>query len=60
MLRRIVGPQVAAAAVLFGEVLDGEAAERVGLAYECVDDDALADTAHDDRRTRCRWRRASS
>ena len=41
MLRRIVGPQVAAAAVLFGEVLDGEAAERVGLAYRCVDDDAL-------------------
>ena len=46
MLRRIVGPQVAAAAVLFGEVLDGEAAERVGLAYKCVDDDALAETAH--------------
>ncbi len=38
MLRRIVGPQVAAAAVLFGEVLDGPAAERVGLAYRCVDD----------------------
>ncbi|HTN79477.1 MAG TPA: enoyl-CoA hydratase [Acidimicrobiales bacterium] len=46
MLRRIVGPQAAAAAVLFGEVLDGEAAERVGLAYRCVDDDALLDTAH--------------
>ena len=46
MLRRIVGPQVAAAAVLFGEVLDGEAAERVGLAYKCVDDDALRETAH--------------
>ena len=46
MLRRIVGPQAAAAAVLFGEVLDGAAAERLGLAYKCVDDDALLDTAH--------------
>ena len=45
MLRRIVGPQVAAAAVLFGEVLDGAEAERLGLAYKCVDDDALLDTA---------------
>ena len=55
MLRRIVGPQVAAAAVLFGEVLDGEAAERVGLAYKCVDDDdARGDRAHD-RRPRRRW-----
>ena len=41
LLRRIVGPQAAAAAVLFGEVLDGPEAERVGLAYRCVDDDAL-------------------
>jgi enoyl-CoA hydratase len=47
MLRRIVGPQVAMAMVLFGEVLDGEGAERVGLAYRCVDDDALAGAAHD-------------
>ena len=46
MLRRIVGPQAAAAAVLFGEVLDGAEAERVGLAYKCVDDDALLDSAH--------------
>jgi enoyl-CoA hydratase len=46
MLRRIAGPQVAAATVLFGEVLDGEQAERVGLAYRCVDDDALLATAH--------------
>ncbi len=43
MLRRIVGPQAAAAMVLFGEVLDGEAAEKVGLAWRCVDDDALLD-----------------
>jgi enoyl-CoA hydratase len=46
MLRRIVGPQVAAATVLFGEVLDGEQAERVGLAYRCVDDAVLLATAH--------------
>lgn len=43
MLRRIVGPQVTAATVLFGEVLDGAEAQRVGLAYRCVDDaDLLA------------------
>src|SRR5262245_45939427 len=38
MLQRLVGPQVAAAMVLFGRVLDGEAAERAGLAWSCVDD----------------------
>jgi enoyl-CoA hydratase len=47
LLRRIVGPQAAAAAVLFGEVLDGAEAERVGLAYRCVDDEALLTAAHD-------------
>ena len=31
--------------VLFGEVLDGDAAERCGLAWRCVDDDALLDEA---------------
>jgi enoyl-CoA hydratase len=46
MLQRAVGPQVAAAAVLFGEVLDGSAAERVGLVYRCVEDDELLATAH--------------
>lgn len=45
MLRRIVGPQAAAAMVLFAEVLDGESAERAGLAWRCVDDDALLDEA---------------
>lgn len=45
MLRRIMGPQGAAAAVLFGEVLDGAEAERSGLVWRCVDDDALLDTA---------------
>jgi len=46
MLRRITGPQTAAAAVLFGEVLDGAEAERLGLAHRCVDDDQLLATAH--------------
>ena len=47
MLRRIVGPQVASAAVLFGEIYDGAEAERGGLAYKCVDDDKLLATAHE-------------
>src|SRR3954451_14038810 len=41
MLRRIVGPQTAMAAVIFGEVMDGPEAERVGLVHRCVDDDQL-------------------
>lgn len=45
MLRRLVGPQAAAAMVLFGEVLDGRAAERHGLAWRCVPDDELLDQA---------------
>ena len=45
MLRRAIGPQGVAAMVLFGEVLDGAEAERVGLAWRCVDDDDLLDTA---------------
>ena len=47
MLRRIVGPQVTAAAVLFGEVLDGAEAQRVGLAYRCVEDADLLTVAHE-------------
>lgn len=47
MLRRIAGPQGAAATVLFGEVLDGAEAERVGLVWRCVDDDQLLATAHE-------------
>ena len=45
MLRRIVGPQAAMAEVVFGEVLDGAEAERVGLVWKCVDDDQLMPTA---------------
>ncbi len=41
MLRRIVGPQNAFATVVFGEVVDGAEAERIGLVYRCVDDDQL-------------------
>jgi enoyl-CoA hydratase len=41
MLRRIVGPQATFAAVVFGEVMDGAEAERVGLVHRCVDDDQL-------------------
>jgi enoyl-CoA hydratase len=47
MMRRLVGPQTTMAAVVFGEVLDGAEAERVGLVYRCVDDDALLTAAHE-------------
>jgi len=33
--------------LLFGQVFDGAEAERVGLVFRCVDDDALAPTAHE-------------
>jgi enoyl-CoA hydratase len=45
MMRNIVGPQATAATVLFGEVLSGADAERVGLAWRCVADDDLLPTA---------------
>jgi enoyl-CoA hydratase len=47
MQRRIVGPQAAMAAVVFGQVLDGAEAERVGLVYRCVPDDELLDAAQE-------------
>jgi enoyl-CoA hydratase len=47
MFRRIAGPQAVMAAVIFGEVLDGAEAERVGLVWRCVDDDDLLDHAHE-------------
>jgi len=47
MLRRLAGPQVAAAMVLGGQVLDGHAAERAGLVWRCVDDDVLASEARE-------------
>jgi enoyl-CoA hydratase len=44
MLQRRVGPQAAAAMVLFGRVLDGPAAAEAGLAWTCVPDDELLAT----------------
>ena len=45
--RRIAGPQAVAATVLFGEVLDGAEAERVGLVWRCVPDDELLGAAQE-------------
>jgi enoyl-CoA hydratase len=45
MLQRAVGPSAAAAMVLFGEVLSGAEAERIGLVWRCVDDAVLLDEA---------------
>ena len=36
MLRQVVGPQAAAAMVLFNQPVGGEEAERIGLAWRCV------------------------
>jgi len=47
MLRRIAGPQAAMATVVFGQVLDGREAERIGLAYRCVPPDDLLGAAHE-------------
>jgi enoyl-CoA hydratase len=47
MLDRTLGPQGAAAVALFGDVLDGETAAATGLAWRCVDDDVLLQTAAD-------------
>ncbi len=47
MLRRIVGPQTTFATVVFGEVLDGAEAQRLGLVHRCVDDEQLLEVAHE-------------
>ena len=44
-LQRQLGPQGAAALILFGEALDGEEAARRGLAWRCVPDDELLPAA---------------
>ena len=44
-MQRAIGPQATAALVLFGETLDGREAVQVGLAWRCVDPDALESTA---------------
>jgi enoyl-CoA hydratase len=41
MLQRLLGPQGAAAMVLFGETLDGERAAETGLVWRCVPDSDL-------------------
>lgn len=51
MLRRIAGPQAAMAAVIFGQVMDGAEAERVGLVHRCVEDSDLLATAQAYART---------
>ena len=45
MLRRIAGLQTTMAAGVFGEILDGTEAERVGLVWRAVADDELAASA---------------
>ncbi|MDI3384883.1 enoyl-CoA hydratase [Streptomyces sp. B-S-A8] len=45
MLHRLVGPQTAAALVLFGERLDGAAAAAAGLVLRCLPDDELLTAA---------------
>jgi len=46
MLRRIAGVQATMAAGVFGDVLDGQEAARVGIAWRCVADDDLLAAAH--------------
>ncbi len=45
MLRHAIGPQAAAALVLFGQILDGPQAEKAGLVWRCVDEGTLLDQA---------------
>jgi enoyl-CoA hydratase len=45
MLERAVGPQAAAAMILFGVAVDGERAAEIGLAWSCHADDELLDAA---------------
>jgi len=45
MLRRIAGVQATMAAGVFGDVLDGREAERVGLVWRCHPDDELLEAA---------------
>ena len=45
MLERAVGPQSAAAMILFGVAVDGARAAEIGLAWSCHPDDELLDAA---------------
>ena len=46
MLPRLVGTAQATRMMMLGEKIHGEEAERIGLIYKCVDDDALMDEAN--------------
>ncbi len=45
MLERAIGPQAAAAMVLFGVAVDGTRAAEIGLAWSCHPDDELLEAA---------------
>jgi enoyl-CoA hydratase len=45
LLERAVGPQAAAAMVLFGAAVDGTRAAEIGLAWACHSDDELTDAS---------------
>src|SRR3954468_8686315 len=45
MLERAIGPQAAAAMILFGERVDGARAAEIGLAWACHPDDELIEQA---------------
>ena len=45
MLPRLVGMAQATRMIMLGEKIPGEEAERIGLIYKCVEDDALASEA---------------
>jgi enoyl-CoA hydratase len=45
LLRNTIGPEAAAALVLFGQVVDGPGAERIGLVWRSVEPDDLLDEA---------------
>ncbi len=47
MMSRAVGYQAAAAMTLFGQAVDGEHAERIGLVWRCTSDDRLLGEAHE-------------
>jgi enoyl-CoA hydratase len=46
LLERTVGPQAAAAIVLFNEPIDGARAADIGLVWKCVPDEQLLEDAH--------------
>lgn len=45
MMSRLLGSQVTMATVVFGELLSGKDAERLGLVWKCVEDAELMDAA---------------